>query len=184
MSMETARDRCLNLFRKTRPQSRVWSAAIVVSNEFTEDALQMPLVQRNQIVQALAPNTANHPLAISIRHRASDRRHQHSQAKALHCRINFDGEDAVTVVNEKSMAGFSIQELTELLSGPIGSRMIRHIAVKNPPRANLDRDKDVQDLKRSGHRGEQVAGDDLTRMIVNERRPTLTGWLPRPPTQL
>ena len=31
------------------------------------------------------------------------------------------------------MAGFSIQEVTELLSGPIGSRMFRHIAVKNPP---------------------------------------------------
>ena len=82
------------------------------------------------------------------------------------------------------MAGFSIQELTELLSGQIGSRMICHIAVKNPPRTDLDRDKDVQDLKRSGHRGEQVAGDDGTGMIVNERRPTLTGRLPRTPTLL
>ena len=66
MSMATGRGSCLNWFRKTRPQGRVWSAAIVVGNEFTEDALQMPLVQRNQIVQALAPNTANHPLAMSV----------------------------------------------------------------------------------------------------------------------
>ena len=82
------------------------------------------------------------------------------------------------------MVGFSIQELTELLSGPIGSRMICHIAVKSPSRTDLDRDKDVQDLKRSGHRGEQVAGDDGTRMIVNERRPTVTERLPRTPTLL
>ena len=82
------------------------------------------------------------------------------------------------------MAGFSVQEITELLSGPIGSRMICHIAVKNPPRTNLDGDKDVQDLKHSGHRREQVAGYDGTRMIVNERRPTLTGRLPRKPTLL
>ena len=88
------------------------------------------------------------------------------------------------VVNEISMAGFSIQELAELLSGPIGIRMICHIVVKNPPRTSLDRDEDVQDLKRSGHRGEQVAGDDRTRMIVNQRRPTLTRRLPRPPTLL
>jgi hypothetical protein len=66
MSMATGRNSCLNRFRETSPQGRVWSAAIVVGNEFTKDALQMPLVQRNQIVQALAPNTANHPLAISI----------------------------------------------------------------------------------------------------------------------
>jgi hypothetical protein len=79
------------------------------------------------------------------------------------------------------MVGFSIQEPIELRSVPIGSRMICHIAVKNPPRTDFDRDKDVQDLKRSGHRDEQVAGDDGTRMIVNERRPTLTGRLPRTP---
>src|ERR1700693_2615503 len=82
------------------------------------------------------------------------------------------------------MAGFSIQELTELLSSPFGSRMIRYIAVQNPPRTDLDRDKDVQDLKRRCHRGEEIAGDDVTCMIANERRPTLAGRLPRPPTLL
>ena len=82
------------------------------------------------------------------------------------------------------MAGFSIQELAELLSGLIGIRMICHIAVKNPPRTNRDRDEDLQDLKRSSHRGEQVAGDDRARMIVNERHPTLTRRWPRPPTLL
>lgn len=34
---------------------------------------QMPLVQRDQVVQALAPNRANHPFAIGIRHRAPKR---------------------------------------------------------------------------------------------------------------
>ena len=68
------------------------------------------------------------------------------------------------------MARFSIQEFAELLSGPLGSRMIRHIAVRDPARADLDRDKDVQDLERRGHRGEEVAGDDATCMIVKECR--------------
>jgi hypothetical protein len=47
----------------------------------------MPLVQRNQEVQALAPNRANHPLAISVRHRAPNRCLQHSQAEAVQCRV-------------------------------------------------------------------------------------------------
>jgi len=67
MSMVTGRKRSLN---RTRPQGRVWSATNVVGNEFTKDASQMPLVQWNQVVQALAPNRANRALAISIRHRA------------------------------------------------------------------------------------------------------------------
>ena len=87
-------------------------------------------------------------------------------------------------MNEISITGFSIQELTELLSGPIGSRMIRYIAVQYPPRTDLDRYEDVLDLKRSGHRGEEVAGDDGTCVVVNERRPTLTGRLPRTPALL
>ena len=80
------------------------------------------------------------------------------------------------------MAGFSIQEFTELLSGPLGRRMIRYVAVQNPPRADLDRYKHVQDVKRRGHRGEEVAGDDGTCMIVKECRPTLARRLPWPPT--
>lgn len=80
------------------------------------------------------------------------------------------------------MAGFSVQELTELLSGPFGSWMISHIAVQNSSRPDLDRDKDVQGLKRRSHRGEEIASDNGACMIVNERCPPLTAWLPRTPT--
>ena len=41
MSMATGRDSCLNRFRETRPQDRVWSAAIAQGDEFTKDALQI-----------------------------------------------------------------------------------------------------------------------------------------------
>ena len=58
-------------------QGRVWSAAIVVGKEFTKDAPQTPLVQWNQVVEALAPHHANHALAIGIRNQALSRRLQH-----------------------------------------------------------------------------------------------------------
>jgi hypothetical protein len=65
MSITAGRNSCLSRFREARPQDRVWSAAIAVPDVLTKDALQMSLVQWNQIVQALAPNTTNHPLAFS-----------------------------------------------------------------------------------------------------------------------
>jgi hypothetical protein len=49
--------------------------------------------------------------------------------------------------------------------------MISYIAVQNSSRPDLDRDKDVQDLKRRSHRGEEIASDNGAGMIVNERRP-------------
>jgi hypothetical protein len=63
MSMTAARNSCLSRFRETRPQGRMWSAAIVVPDVLTKDTLQMRLVQCNQIVQAFAPNATIHPLA-------------------------------------------------------------------------------------------------------------------------
>ena len=108
MSMATGWNSYLIRFRKSGPQGRVGSVAIVVGYEFTKDALQMSLVQRNQVVQALAPNGANQPLAISIRHWASNRCLQHFLAEAVQCRINLGRENTVTVVNEIAMARFAL----------------------------------------------------------------------------
>jgi len=66
MLMTTGWNSRLNWFWKTRPQRRVWPAAIVVGHELTKDALQMPLVQRNQVVQALPPNAANDAMHIAV----------------------------------------------------------------------------------------------------------------------
>ena len=77
------------------------------------------------------------------------------------------------------MAGFSVQEFTELLPSPIGSWMVGYVAMQNSPRADLDGDKDIHNLKGRGYRGEEIAGNDGTCVIVKERRPTLAGRLPR-----
>jgi hypothetical protein len=47
--------------------------------------------------------------------------------------------------------------------------MVSYIAVQNSSRPDLDRDKDVQDLKRCSHSGKEIASDGGACMIVNER---------------
>ena len=45
------------------PQARVWTPAIVVRDPLLEDASEVTLIQRDQPVQALAPNRPNQSFA-------------------------------------------------------------------------------------------------------------------------
>ena len=56
-----------------------------------------------------------------------------------------------------------------------GRGMLGHIHVENAPRTHLYGDEDIQDMERSGHRNEKVAGHDGLRMVANEGCPTLAG---------
>jgi hypothetical protein len=45
----------------------MWSFAVVVGNPFAQDLAQVPFVQRNHPIEALAPDGADKAFAISIR---------------------------------------------------------------------------------------------------------------------
>jgi len=49
----------------------------------------MTVIQRDQVIQALAPNTSNDPLAMSIRHRASNRRLHDLHTEPVECRVHL-----------------------------------------------------------------------------------------------
>ena len=53
--------------RNARSQARVRTPAIVVRDPLPKDSAEVPLVERNQPVQTLAPNRANHPFAERVR---------------------------------------------------------------------------------------------------------------------
>jgi hypothetical protein len=47
-------------------QLRVWPSAVVVSHPFGQDSAEMPLVRRNQIVEALTTHCPDQSLAIGV----------------------------------------------------------------------------------------------------------------------
>jgi hypothetical protein len=52
--------------RDSRSQSRMWTAAIVMAHVLAKDSLNMAFVERNEKVQALAPDSSDQPFAIRI----------------------------------------------------------------------------------------------------------------------
>jgi hypothetical protein len=133
----------------------------------------VPLVDRNQIIQAFAPDRPDEPFAIRVRLGSEDRRSDRSHAKVLQGSIERRREDRIAIVNDEPVWMRIGENLPALLRGPFGGGMMGHIEVQNPPRADLHRDEDAEDLKLYGDRHQKIAGDDRLGLILDEGRPTL-----------
>jgi hypothetical protein len=72
VSMAAGRNAGLGWFRNARAQRRVGPSAIVMDHEFGKDTAQMALVERNQKIQALAPNGSHQAFTECIRSGRSD----------------------------------------------------------------------------------------------------------------
>jgi hypothetical protein len=118
-------------FRKARAQSSMGSAAIVVCCEFPNDALEMSIIHRNQIVQTLAASRPDYPLTICICHWTSKRSFQDLQTKPIEGLVDRGRENTVAVVDQITMAGFAIEERPELLLSPLCIRMICNVHMQN-----------------------------------------------------
>jgi hypothetical protein len=73
VSMWASRDFGLGWFRNSWSRRGVWAAAIVMGDELNDNHSQMPFVDRNQEVEALATNRPDQPFAVRIRLRRPDR---------------------------------------------------------------------------------------------------------------
>ena len=117
----------------------------------------MPFIQHDQPVETLATDRADQPLAIRIRLWAAHRSLQHRQAHRGHCAIDGRRIDAVAVVNEKALRLIAGNHRAELLDGPVGRGVLRHVPMHDSACADLQDDEYIQRAKarRDGH--EEIA---------------------------
>jgi hypothetical protein len=87
MPMNAGGNACLAWLRNSRSQCRMRPAAIVVPNKFVKDESQVPVIDRNQIIQTLTSDGPDEPLAISIGFRSPNRRSDRSHSKILQRRV-------------------------------------------------------------------------------------------------
>ena len=66
VSMDSHRSACLDRFRNAGSQGRVGTIAIVIGDEFAKCRTKMPLVHRDDEIQALAPDGPDQSLAESV----------------------------------------------------------------------------------------------------------------------
>jgi hypothetical protein len=75
------------------------ASAVVVANEPIENELHVPLVEWDQVIEALVPGSTDQSLPVAIGLGSSHGRLQEAHTEALQGLINTWGEDRVPIVN-------------------------------------------------------------------------------------
>src|ERR1700758_126324 len=84
-------------------------------------------------------------------------------------------EDRIAVAQQVARQLVEGEGLAQLLSGPLRGRVPGHVAVENAPTVMGQNQKDVKHLETEGGHGEEVDGDQLGAVIVQEGPPGLRG---------
>ena len=128
--------------RNARTEAGVRSGLVVVTHPLLEHAPKMPFIQHNQPVETLSTDRADQPLAIGIRLRAAHRSLQHRQTHCGNCPVDGRRINAVAVVNEEALWLIAGNHRAELLDGPVGRGVLRHVPMHDPACADLQEDED------------------------------------------
>ena len=141
----------------------------------------MPFIQQDQPIQTLTTHAADHPLAKCIRLWCPHGRLENGQTHGRHGGIDALGIDAVAVVNEPSMGLVACNHHPELLRRPSRRRMVGHIPVQDPARADVQHHEDVEHAERGRDRDEEIARQHGAGMIAPCLFRDQRGYRSRPP---
>ncbi len=119
------------------------ATAIVMAPELVDDPSEMPLVDRDEVVEKLPADGADQPFAKGIGCRCSRRRLEDVNAEAVQFSVEARRKDPVAVVDQESVRVVGGEKLAELLSGPVGGWMGGDVGVQNAAGVDLHRDEDV-----------------------------------------
>ena len=78
-------------------------AAIVLDHPLKKDAAEVAFAQRNEVVQALAPDGSNERFAEGVCFQATNMCFQDADTETGQFMVEARREDRITVVNEKSV---------------------------------------------------------------------------------
>jgi hypothetical protein len=91
----------------------MWPLGIVVVDVDSEHALEMPLIQNEEPVQALGPHRPNPPFRVSIRSGRLHRRADHLAGRAAEDLIKGQGELVVSIAHEEPVATVELWALED-----------------------------------------------------------------------
>ena len=125
------------------------------------------------MVETLTPNGTNHPLHVSSLPRRTPGRQQLLDAHVLHLISEIIAEDCIAVPEQVARELVKGKCFSQLLSSPLGGRVAGHIEVNNAATIMGQYKKHVKDVETDGGDSEEVDGDHLREVVLQESTPGL-----------
>ena len=132
-----------------------------------EQASQVVFCERDDEIQALPPQRADEPFAEGVGLRSPHRCLEHPQPQVTYALVKLGRENAVPVMQQKTVAMIGRNRFPELLEGPLRCGMGCHIDMEEAPGRVLHQDKHVEEAKGGRDDHAEVTRDDRLGMIAD-----------------
>ena len=140
----------------------------------------MPLVQHDDMIQALAPNRSDHPFDEWTLPGRAVRGDDLLDAYVLDSLPKLTAVDGIAIPYEESRCLFPREGLDNLLSRPFCCRVRSDVEVRNSATLVAENKKRVEDAKCRCGNSEEVDSHNVANVIGQEGPPPLRGWLGMP----
>ena len=150
---------------------------VIVVQVASDDPPEVTLVENDAVIKALATNRADESLNIRRLPRRAVCSQHLLDTHMLDSLLEERTVDAVAITNHEPWRCVIGKSFDDLLSGPFGSRMRGDIEVDDVSAVVAHDHKGKEYAECSRRSGEEVDGDDVGQMIVQECSPGLRRWL-------
>ena len=138
----------------------------------------MVLVEDHDVVQAFPPNGSDDALDIRILPRGTWCNENLLDPESFDAAREVLPVDTVTVTDQIPRCRILRERFDELSSGPFGRGMLGDVEVNDASSVVGQHEEYEQNTECDGGHGEEVDGDEIFQMIIEECPPTRTGWFP------
>jgi hypothetical protein len=160
------------LSRSCLAQAEMCAVVVIVVHAFGQEALQMAVVEDDDMIEQVAPAVADESLCYSILPGASNRNSNRAHSQTLRGFQNLPLERVLAIKDEKLRRGIVGEGLPKLLGYPSPRRMPCDVVVKNAPPVMSNDEETIQHAEGERRNGEEVHGRDGFSMIAQERCPS------------
>ena len=159
-------------------QRPVGSQCVVVGRVASKNPQEVPLIEDDDVVEALSANRSVQSLTIRILPRRTGCRDDFFDAHRPDAPDEIRAEDTVSVTKEISGRCIVGRGFAHLLGSPTGRKRGSDIGVQNATPVVGHDQENVEDAERRRWNHEEVDCDDVPDVVVQERPPALGGGLP------
>ncbi len=165
-----------SVFRGILGQGQMASILVVPGGELSKEAMGMPFVQHDGVVETLSAQGADQPFAIGVHQRCLNGCLDLADAQALGSPREFESVGSIAIAEQKLRSGIPRESVDHLLTEPLGRRIRGHVRENEPASLEAQDHEDIQDLAPNRRNGEQVNGDDTFGLVAEEGGPGLRSW--------
>ncbi len=150
------------------------SGSVVVVQVASQDPPQVTLAENNDVVQAFPTDRADDPLHVRILPGRARRNENLLDPQSMNGSVEVIAVYAIPIANQKTRGSVPGDGFEQLTPRPFRTGMLSHVEVQDPTTIMKEHEKDKQDSKADRGHGEDVDGDEVLEVVVEEGPPRRT----------